>query len=252
MQDRYTGDVGDFGKYGLLRALTSADLVTGLRLGVVWCLVDDEAHNEDGRYTEYLSGAHEPEFRSCDPSLYDELKSIVRRGDRSVAAIEASGVLPAGTKFYRQRLDYATIPSRERPAARRDWHSGAVAVTSDCDLVFFDPDNGLATDRMRVGYGDSKHTFIDELRPSVRDGQSVVVYHHFSRNGSHADQLKREARRIAERLALPELPLALRYRPWSPRAFFILPSDRHRELIEARIDTLLGGPWAAHFATYRV
>ena len=33
MQDRYTGDIGDFAKYGLLRALEA-----GHRLGVAWYL----------------------------------------------------------------------------------------------------------------------------------------------------------------------------------------------------------------------
>jgi hypothetical protein len=34
MQDRYTGDIGDFGKCSLLRNLTRDDL----RLGVIWYL----------------------------------------------------------------------------------------------------------------------------------------------------------------------------------------------------------------------
>ena len=44
MQDRYVGDVGDFGKYGLLRALCGGDLT----LGVVWYLYPDEEANNDG------------------------------------------------------------------------------------------------------------------------------------------------------------------------------------------------------------
>src|SRR5829696_4979011 len=49
MQDRYVGDVGDFGKYGLLRTLGA-----GLSLGVVWYLVPNESHNADGKHTSYL------------------------------------------------------------------------------------------------------------------------------------------------------------------------------------------------------
>ena len=44
VQDRYVGDVGDFGKYGLLRALCGGDLT----LGVVWYLYPDEEANNDG------------------------------------------------------------------------------------------------------------------------------------------------------------------------------------------------------------
>ena len=41
MQNRYAGDVGDFGKLGLLRQLTSSQL----DIGVNWYLAPDESHN---------------------------------------------------------------------------------------------------------------------------------------------------------------------------------------------------------------
>lgn len=50
MQNRYTGDIGDFAKYGLLRALGE-----GNKLGIVWYLYPDESHNEDGKHTAYLT-----------------------------------------------------------------------------------------------------------------------------------------------------------------------------------------------------
>lgn len=43
MQNRYVGDVGDFGKYTLLNALASS----GLRLGVVWYLNEFEEGNSE-------------------------------------------------------------------------------------------------------------------------------------------------------------------------------------------------------------
>ncbi len=43
MQDRYAGDVGDFSKLSLLRALAD-----GRRLAVCWYLVPNELHNDDG------------------------------------------------------------------------------------------------------------------------------------------------------------------------------------------------------------
>ena len=42
MQNRYTADLGDFGKYGLLKALCQShgeDEERNLRLGVVWYLL---------------------------------------------------------------------------------------------------------------------------------------------------------------------------------------------------------------------
>lgn len=47
MQNRYTGDIGDFGKLGLLRQL---QLNTRLSIGVNWYLIPDESHNRDGHH----------------------------------------------------------------------------------------------------------------------------------------------------------------------------------------------------------
>lgn len=59
MQHRYTADVGDFGKFGLLNALSG----NVLRLGVMWYLNLAEEPNADGRFTNYA------QLQTCDPSL---------------------------------------------------------------------------------------------------------------------------------------------------------------------------------------
>ena len=66
MQDRYTGDIGDFGKLGLLRQLAS----TGLSIGVNWYRTPDETHNSDGLHVGYLQ---KEQFRTCDPALWSAL-----------------------------------------------------------------------------------------------------------------------------------------------------------------------------------
>ena len=50
MQDRYAGDIGDFGKIGLLRALRSQ----GLSVAVNWYLVEvmDSEKNADGTFKQ--------------------------------------------------------------------------------------------------------------------------------------------------------------------------------------------------------
>ena len=96
MQNRYTGDIGDYVKYGLLRAL-----VEGRRLGVAWYLFPDKGNTGDGRHIEYLQS---PDcWRSRDPDLFDTLKRIVEEIGRSVDAVEASGTL-MGAKFSNEIL----------------------------------------------------------------------------------------------------------------------------------------------------
>jgi len=52
MQNKYVGNVGDFGKYGMLRALFQN---SPLKLGVNWCLVEKEEKKNDGKHTAYLN-----------------------------------------------------------------------------------------------------------------------------------------------------------------------------------------------------
>jgi hypothetical protein len=90
MRDSYVADVGDFGKYALLKALAGSDL----RLGVVWCRNTVQDASQDGRFTEY------PQLRLCDPVLHDKLLQILKGNQRTLVKIEKSRVLPSKTLFY--------------------------------------------------------------------------------------------------------------------------------------------------------
>ena len=247
VQNRYTGDVGDFGKYGLLRILAGGPGEQRLRLGVVWWLVPSESHNEDGRYVQYLDAAHEERFRACDPELYDGLRQLVRHGPREVAAVREMGLLPGKTVFFDRLLSYEGVPRDECLPVRDEWCNDAQQTTEGCDLVFLDPDNGLATKRMWRGSNDLKHVFTEEIAPYVDRGQSVVVYHHYGRHGSHADQTRSLSVQLVDELGLEQPPIALRYRPWSPRAFMIIPAPAHRSSLRERVNSLLGGQWGRWF-----
>jgi hypothetical protein len=73
MQDRYVGDVGDFGKIGMLRKI--ADY--GLRIGVIWYLTykPEEHINADGKHIGYLKDCA---FKSCDDELLNCKKRITK------------------------------------------------------------------------------------------------------------------------------------------------------------------------------
>ena len=117
MQCRYVGDVGDFGKYGLLQALTLPNTPDELSLGVVWYLVPNHGPAGDGRYTDYLKEKNAGRFRPCNPLLFDCLKEIVDSDRRSVESIERAGFLPA--KYYPRKLTFKDAALDERPASRR-------------------------------------------------------------------------------------------------------------------------------------
>src|ERR1700679_1259854 len=111
MQDRYFGDVGDFGKYGLLRVLSGSEGGPNLKLGVVWYLFPDENHNADGKHLGYLRRIRD--YRPCDEQLFRLLHSLIfdENGQliesaRKIKNAETSGLLPEGTRFYGEPLAF--------------------------------------------------------------------------------------------------------------------------------------------------
>ncbi len=154
MQNRYVGDVGDFGKYGLLRTLT-----VDCSLGVVWYLTLDEGNNADGKHVSYLvpSATNRARYRNCDPDLYDRLGKIVHDKARSVKSVRQRGILRTGTGFYDKVLTYDGMPSiglgakNARLKYRRHWVEQALHATQHCDIVFLDPDNGFESGTKRHG-----------------------------------------------------------------------------------------------------
>ena len=261
MQDRYVGDVGDFGKYGLLRHLTGQRKAPStsdmpMRLGVVWYLYPDES-NGDGKFTRYLADSpkNQTEFRVCDPDLYDAMRHLVETGNRSVAAVQRNRILPENTLYYETSLSFPRqMPRSDREAARASWFEGALGATADADVIFVDPDNSLSDPANGISASidplrktGPKYVFVADFRAFYQRGQSLIVYHHLGRRGTALEQTFRVAESLKASLDLPELPQSLLYRRGSSRAYFIVPQERHRLILERRVSNLLTSPWNSHF-----
>jgi hypothetical protein len=145
VQNRYAGDIGDFGKFGLLRFLIAQ---LGVRFGVNWYLYPDESHNEDGKCTKYFARS---EFRDCDDELLDRVERVVN-GTRSMEALQCLKLLP-GTEDsdyfsphlngYQRHPGNTALAKASRTALRLEWLQRAVYALAECNAVFLDPDNGL-------------------------------------------------------------------------------------------------------------
>lgn len=121
MQDRYTGDIGDFGKLGLLRQLERA----GLSFGVNWYRTPDETHNSDGLHVGYLQN---DVYRSCDPQLWSALGQIVWSGRRNISALEQAGILSA--RYFSRLLDSSSGDKIARQAVPHGLaHAGTTGLT---------------------------------------------------------------------------------------------------------------------------
>jgi hypothetical protein len=256
VQDRYAGDVGDFLKLGLLRWLTAADDDgRTLDLGVVWYRVVDEGHNLDGKHVAYLDPRSPGglRLRPLDPDLYDRLAAMVQAGERSVDALERSGALPPLSRCFARALDFADLPvaeRRDRTERRRDWLSAALDATAGADLVFFDPDNGIRRSTHSVPSHRTKsvkHTYLDELRPYLARGQSVVIYHHADRSAPVAAQAQHRMADLVDELGIEPLG-AVRASRGTTRLFLLVASPTHVDRLRHRVSDLASSVWRNELA----
>jgi len=255
MQDRYAGDVGDFGKFALLRYLF---VNTSHKIGVIWYLFPDESHNNDGGHIGYVN---ERRFLDCDKDLCERLKKVLA-GKRSVASLEKAGLLPDDTVYFSELLDFHLRYSsqshkdkEERELRRKDWLKNANQSILDCNVVFLDPDNGLQIascpkiNQIRSG----KFSYYSDISVLSKDKHVCVIYHHLNRHinhGTHSDQIKTRVGELREQIKPTGQIFALRFRPYSPRAYFILTDSQEESTMKKRIRDFLQSPCSKHWDSY--
>ena len=244
MQDQYVGDIGDFGKYSLLRALcgTPEEPVRRLPLGVIWYRHPDERDRNDGRHTTYRNLPHTSNgllrrnwlrLRPCDPALYDTLRRIVGNRRRKVSVIEntQNEIFPEGSIFYESQISLISVNDR------RAWFKEAVhKVKDESKIVFFDPDNGIT----HRDAPSPKHVAFSELETLWNIGKSLVIYHHLNRQRGyfHHAQIDDLSSEIMTRFH-PTSLWALHYHRGTARVFFVLAQTNHCVTIAQRMQKFL-------------
>ncbi len=228
MKNQYVGDLGDYGKYGLLRFFAGH----GVRVGVNWYLTPDDERT-DGCHREYLEDGR---MRAYDAALYDAMRQLA---DKSVQSVQASGVL-GELRFYNVPMDFDRLPWPEREAARTRWHRDALDVLRDTELVFLDPDNGLSAAKKASVKDAQKFVLPTEIEDYWRRGQAVVYYHHRPR--------KDEAGWMADKtLILDSLPdarlLAVSFNRWSCRSYVFVLHEAQYAFYLSALESFLQTEW---------
>jgi hypothetical protein len=165
MKEQYVGDINDYRKYALLRHFA---IEGGLRVGVCWMLTPPDT----GNLRNYLL---EPKrWRDYDQDLFDQLTRILRRELPSrLRAIESAGIIPHA-EFFNAILTDRTD--------RGEYFAAALSQFQQTDLIFFDPDNGIAPNQVpKTPRGSSKFIYLSEITAAYADGHSVLIYQHFPR-----------------------------------------------------------------------
>ena len=235
MQNRYTGDIGDFGKLGLLRVLQAA----GFSVGVNWYLTPNESHNQDGKHTNY------DDLRSCDENLWRELKQIVDSDNRSVAALQKDRILKA--TFYAETLDFRGKKKAERRLIRENWHQNALKTLCGSDLVFVDPDNGLIVPSAEEKPKENKFVLPKELADYYEQGSSVIYYQHKARRPD-PDYTKQHLQLLTRPEFAGASGLGIKFWKTSQRYYFCILQPEHRDKITKAVHDMLRSEWSKCFS----
>lgn len=251
MQDKYTGDIGDYGKYCLLDELFK-QAGGKIRLGINWYYATHkETAKGDGRHIAYLNDENKNRriFEACSPNLYGKLKTIVTQNQRSIADIEASKVLPKGTICYSAPVPHFAKKPDDRISQREAWFRKSLSQLDQTDIIFLDPDNGIHLEpSMKRRLKAVKYVFPDEMEAYYRLGKSLVVYNHRDRQPRE----KYEKKILVNRkfVKSPSDVRVLRFIRVSVRDHIFVIQKRHRAIINRTIALLTKPPYDFLFREY--
>ena len=230
MQDRYAGDIGDYGKFAMLRAIEAS----GLALGINWYRTETAPYeiHEDGKYG--IPALYE----ECAPQLAAALNTIYFSEDgRSIQKLEQAELL--------QCKLYVRDPVPQNIQLRSDWHRQALSHLSSSEIVFLDPDNGLNVKSVKAGTQKSpKYVWIDEISDYISSGKSVIFYNHRSRKKPETYFSEFSARFAESSVISGKKVYALTFPRRSIRDYFIIPAlPEHEERIYAALCSLKNSPF---------
>lgn len=235
MKNQYVGDIGDYGKYGLLRFLASY----GIKIGVNWFLTENDG-STDGRFTTYLKN---PAERAYDPELFDALQNITDCPDKTVKMIEQARIIP-DAEFYGELLKSNSLEASAREWNRRLWFNNSTLMLGNAELIFADPDNGISYRKTARIKDSEKFILPEDVAEYYNSGKNVVYYCHKGRRKQEAwEQAKAEIRNHIRDAQL----LAVTCHRGTQRSYiFVLHPDCYMKY-EKIITAFLDSEWGSMF-----
>jgi hypothetical protein len=253
MQDKYVGDVGDFGKFILLSGLTSMGKEP-IKLGINWYHVTKpDQRKGDGRHTDYLDATwnHFNFYRECSPNIHGKLKNIVDADERKISALEKGGLLPDSTIYYSEPVPYEAKFPDQRMINRKQWFENSKNVLKDSDIVFLDPDNGIRPFKVKKTQMKAiKYAFDDEIKEYYQEGKSVILYNH--RDYSPKQKYDGDKLLRIKDFIHSNTFAVLRFKRISVRDYVFLMQKKHEDLFMGLFNQMLSKPKDYLFERYEI
>lgn len=214
MKDQYFGDIGDYGKYGLLRFLAKK----GIKIGVHWYLTPSDGSN-DGKFTDYLfkekNEKAAEQMKIFDSKLYEILGKLVSDEEtRKTSVFEDKNIIP-------NAMYYNTILNKN--TKRDEWHEKALEFFKDCDLVFMDPDNGLLGKQRKH---KEKFCLPKEVYDFYKEGIDVVYY---CSKGRRSNEAWEEYKTVMKQYLPDSEILVITYHKGTQRSYIFVLHPKSKE-----------------------
>ena len=171
MQNKYFGDIGDFGKYSLLRR--AQEKAAKLSIGINWYLNEDKNTNKDGKHIAYLKEENF-KFKFIDEDLYESLKKIIVKDkkERNIKHVKKAKILKLPFSEFNE-----PVPIKNE---REEWFAKSLDIfkREKCKLLFLDPDNQV---EIPSNPNSKKHVRHDEILKYWEKDFSLIIYNHMHR-----------------------------------------------------------------------
>ncbi len=244
MENKYSCDISNFGKFVLLKYLFNDK-----NIGFVWYLTPDEnSQDYTDKYKVFEKNKTIYEYASLiDKNMAQQFNIICKKKPVKfhVSQIEQLELLNNVT-FYNKGIIGVYPDGRDY---RKEWLLEALDKIKDCDIVYLDSDYGLPVD-YRIFVLKSVHQLtspykylsIEEIKEFLL-GKDVLIFHNIypvgiEHNKVHSFFFKRLKKEFHRKYFY-----ILRQNPFSPRFFFVISrydlTERLKKfLIEKRLCTV--------------
>ena len=235
MQDTYVGDIGDFGKFVLLRRLEKE----GFKIGINWYKTDLPGALKDGDYEIpcLFDNSEEGEIAKQLRGLFDAKSPPLR----SIEALENLKLIGSNCYYH------AAVP--QTGVDRKHWYEESKKKFQDCNLVFLDPDNGLQVNSVKENSKKSvKYVYTREIMDYLKNEncKCVMFYNHRSRIKPDQYFLEKQ-RRLEEGMNSDHYLVAhITFPRQTIRDYFAVCKDKEAHaIIRAAFDKILESQWAS-------
>ena len=179
MQERYLGDIHDYFKFLFLKFLSTQ---LNMKVGLNWYLVNpaeigpSELKKKDGEKRKFL---HDEELKLYDNVIINEFKKFQKKKFRNLELFTNETHLKKYINFFNEPIKFNN---------RKKWLEQSLYHHRHQQIIFLDPDNGLAINK--TGKNSMKYVLTEDCKTYLQNNKIIIFCQFQSFRKKTFDHLK--------------------------------------------------------------